>query len=183
MGAPSLGLTSYSEQKAGYPGMIADMSEGTRVISRRNSDTASLAFGTAVIRDTDALTPSSPIGNVKYPTATGFRCDGLVVHAHNYEQFNGSLDATGVKTDGIVGVMKRGMMYVNTEDAATEGLAAFVRHTANGAGKTPGNLRSDADTNKADEVVGIIWRTTTVTAGDLCLVEVDMPAYDADKNV
>jgi hypothetical protein len=183
MTAPSLGLTSYSEQLAGFAGMIADLRDGGVIVSARSSEASTeIAFGTAVIRDTDALTPSTSVANVKYPTATGFRCYGLVVHAHDYENGpNGNLGITGVKPDGHLSLMRRGMMYVNVEDAATEGNAAFVRHTANGAGKTPGNLRSDADTNKADKVQGVTFRGTTTTAGDLVLVEVDLMAYDAVK--
>lgn len=185
MTAPSLGLTSYTEQLAAYAGMIANTMDGKYIVAGRSSETVTeIPFGAGVIRDTDALTPSSVIANVKLPSTTGFRCYGLVVHSHDYENGpNGTLGATGLKPDATLNLMRRGLMYITVEDAATEGNAAFLRHTANGAGKAPGQWRSDADTNKADEVLGVIFRTTTVTAGDLALVEVDLPAYDVAKNI
>jgi hypothetical protein len=183
MTAPSLGLTSYSEQLAAYAGMIADLTDGARIVAARNSESSTeLRFGSCVIRDSDSLSPTTSIANVKYPAATSFRAFGLIVHSHGYDNGpNGTLGTSGVKPDGTVNVMRRGLLYVETEDACTEGAAAFVRHTAN-SDLVPGNLRSDADSAKADEVVGIIWRTTRADAG-LALVEVDMIAYDADKNV
>lgn len=183
MTAPSLGLSSYSEQLAAYAGMIASLDDGRHIVAARSSEASTeIPFGACVIRDTDSLTPSTSIANVKLPAAGGFRAYGLVVHSHDYENGpNGTLGTTGLKPDATLNIMRRGLMYAATEDSATEGNAAFVRHTANG-GLTPGSLRSDADTAKAEEVVGIIFRTTRADAG-LVLVELDMAAYDGIKNI
>lgn len=183
MSGPSLGLTTYTEQLAAYAGMIADLSDGKVIKTARNSEVSSeIPFGAVVVRDTDSLTPGTVVQNVKLPSTGGQRFYGVVVHSHNYENGpNGSLGLTGVKPDGALSIMRRGYIYANTEDAATEGNAAFVRYTANGVGKNPGNIRSDGDTSKADKAPGITFRTTTVVAGDLVLLEVDMMAYDAVK--
>lgn len=189
MAAPSLGLTSYAEQVAAYAGMLYDLRDNL-VVAGRNSQASGtptatpneLAYGTVVIRDTDAATPATPVVNVCRPAATSFRAFGVIVHAHDQENGpNGLLGTLGVKVDGIVNVLRRGAIYVNTEDLCAEGSAAFVRHTVNST-LIPGNLRSDGDSSKADEVTGIIWRTTRADAG-LAIVEVDMIAYDAIKNI
>lgn len=189
MSAPSLGLTSYAEQVAAYAGMLYDLRDNVVVAARNNQSSGTptatpneIPFGTVVIRDNDAATPASPVVNVVRPAAGGFRAFGVVVHAHVEENGpNGLLGTLGLKPDAVMSVLRRGAIYVNTEDACTEGNAAFVRHTVNGA-LLPGALRSDADTAKADEVTGIIWRTTRADAG-LAIVEVDMIAYDAIKNI
>lgn len=189
MAGPSLGLTSYAEQVAAFAGMLYDLRDNV-IVAGRNSEASGapaatpneLAYGTVVIRDTDANTPATPVVNVKRPAAGGFRAFGVIAHAHDQENGpNGLLGTLGVKPDGIVNVLRRGAIYVNTESSCAEGLAAFVRHTANGA-LLPGNLRHDADTANAEEVQGIIWRTTRADAG-LAIVEVDMIAYDAIKNI
>lgn len=183
MAGPSLGLTSYAEQLAAFAGMLYDLSDGQVIKTARSSEaSAEIPFGACVIRDTDALSPASPVANVKLPAAGGFRAYGLVLHTHDYENGpNGTLGTTGLKPDATLNILRRGMMYGTVEDAATEGNAAFVRHTVNG-GNNPGNLRSDADTAKAEEVTGIIFRTTRTDAG-IVILEVDMPTYDGQKNV
>lgn len=182
MSAPSLGLTSYTEQLAAYAGMLGISGDEHVIVARRNGEASlSIPFGAAVIRAAgDSLTPTSAIASDTVPKLTGFRCDGVVVHSHDYENGpNGTLDTTGLKPDATMNVMRKGFIYLNTEDAATEGNAAFVRFTDNGA-LLAGGIRSDGDTGKAEKVVGIIFRSTRVDAG-LVLCEVNMEAYDATK--
>jgi hypothetical protein len=184
MTAPSLGLTSYTEQLAAYAGMLAMLDDGKHIVAARNGETSlEIPFGACVIRKaSDDITPSSSIASVTVPKLTGFRAYGVVVHSHDYENGpNGTLGTTGLKPDAQMNIMRRGQMYVNTEDLSTEGLAAFARYTDNGA-NLAGNLRSDTDGGKAEEVLGIIWRTTRADAG-LVLVDVDMVAYDVAKNI
>lgn len=189
MTAPSLGLTSYADQVAAFAGMLYDLRDNT-IVAGRNSQADNLPaatpneipYGSVVIRDTDALSPSTPIANVKRPALTGFRAYGVVVHSHDQENGpNGLLGTLGLKPDAIMNLLRKGAIYVNTEDACTEGAAAFVRYTVNGA-LLPGALRSDADAGKAEEVTGIIWRTTRADAG-LAIVTVDLDTYDSIKNI
>jgi hypothetical protein len=103
---------------------------------------------------------------------------GLVLHSHDYDNGpNGTLDTTGLKPDASMNIMRKGRAYVYTEDSATEGNAAFVRYTTNGS-LTPGGIRHDGDSSKADKCEGIVFRSTRTDAG-LVLVDVDMEAYDA----
>lgn len=183
MAGPSLGLTSYSDQLAAYAGMIADLEDHVIKSARNGEASAEIPFGVCVRRGADSLSPSTPIADVILPAATGFRAYGLVVHSHDYEVgTNGTLGTTGLKPDATLNIMRRGLMWANTETQATEGNAAFVRHTANGGLTQKGALRHDADTANADEVTGLIFRTTRADAG-LVLVQVDMPAYDSIKNI
>lgn len=183
MSAPSLGLTAYTEQLAAYAGMLA-MLDPHHIVAARNGETSlEIPFGACVIRKAaDSITPSSSIADVTVPKLTGFRAYGIVVHSHVYDNGpNGTLGTTGPKPDATLNIAREGLMYVNTEDACTEGAAAFVRYTDAGA-LLAGNLRSDAGAGTAEEVTGLIWRTTRVDAG-LALVEVRMGAYDAIKNI
>lgn len=179
MTAPSLGLTSYSEQLAAFAGMLYGM-EPRHIVAGRNNDTVEIPYGAVVIRDSDAVTPSSAIANVKMPTGAGGRYFGALVMTQEHDNGpNGTLGVLGLKPDTTLNLMRRGLMYMTTEDSATEGSAAFVRFTANG-GLLPGNIRSEADSGKADKCVAIIFRTTRADTG-LVLVEVDFEAYDATK--
>ncbi len=69
-------------------------------------------------------------------------------------------------------VMRKGRIWVVTEDAITRFVYPFVRYTVNG-GNDIGGFRSNADTNKAVECRSMIT-LTDADAGGLVLVEIDL---------
>lgn len=182
MGAPSLGLTTYTEQLAGYAGMIADLMDGIDIVSARQNDPSDVPYGVAMKRDSDSVSLTqiaTPMPNVVLPTGSGDFAYGIVAHAHDQDpKLNGLLSATGLKTDARINLMRRGRIYVNTEDSATEGAAAYMRYSANGGNTQLGALRHDADSSHASKQAGLIWRSTRVDSG-IVLLQVDLPAQDA----
>lgn len=107
----------------------------------------------------------------KLPGATGFKLLGVTVHSHAREK-----DAA-TQAD-MVGVMRQGAIYVRPEQAVTPADPVYVRHTANGAGKTPGRFRADDDkiagTASADLIANARWRTSA-GAGELAILEINLP--------
>lgn len=78
-----------------------------------------------------------------------------------------------------IDVVRKGLVWVTTEDAVAAGQTAFVRITADaggpaGAARPVGNFRSDADGGEATESTRIRYVTSTTGIG-LALVEVDLP--------
>lgn len=149
--------TSYNDKMAiALEGQIADM--GPRSIGGYAAE-VEVGFGIGVIQGTTDL-------QCKLPAATGFKLLGVTTHSHAREQ-----DAA-TQAD-MVNVMRQGAVYVRVEQAVAAGDPAFVRHTANGAGKTPGRFRKDADADKADAIAGR-YRTSAAAEG-LAILEINLP--------
>lgn len=89
---------------------------------------------------------------------------GVVLRAESQES------TLGADVDWAVGsavpTITKGRVYVEVEDAVTEGDKVFARHTGGDEGK----FRSD-NTN-ATEVVGAVYRTSTTGAG-IAVVELN----------
>lgn len=119
-----------------------------------------VGFGIGVIQGTKDT-------QCKLPGATGFKLLGVVAHSHAREK-----DAATAAD--MVNVMRQGAIWVRPEQAVVAGDPAYVRHTANGAGKTPGRFRKDADTDKADLIAGARFRTSAAADG-LAILEINLP--------
>lgn len=71
-----------------------------------------------------------------------------------------------------VAVLKKGEMFLNTEDALGKYANPFIRHTAAGA-EVQGSLRSDADGTDATQNTSI-RSLTAAGAGAVCKFEIDL---------
>ena len=73
-----------------------------------------------------------------------------------------------------VPLMRKGRIWVNAEQALTDGTNPYIRYTVNGA-LYVGNFRADADTSKAAQLTSgqAIVRGTTTAAGYAC-IELDL---------
>ena len=117
-------------------------------------------FAAAATPNTVALPTSS---------AEALRCVGVATRDNN---------AIGSGTAGypvgwLVNVLRRGQIAVLCETACDDGAQAFLRFTDNGAGKSIGQWRNDADTGKAVAVPGCVFRTTTAGTGKVVKLEVN----------
>jgi len=74
-----------------------------------------------------------------------------------------------VESGSAVTLLKAGSVFVHCETACVKGEKVFVRHTANGALKV-GDVRNDADTDKAVEING----TFSETLGSAGIVEIQV---------
>lgn len=161
--------TSYAEMERAFAGMLADASRRKHVEPYLQGEaSAEIAFGWGVVEGTAAPVFGQYNKALIPPDANGVFA-GVLIHADTYEPRT-QLGDTGVKPGAALNVLKEGACYVYVEDAVTKGQQLFLRHTANGAGKVPGQFRSDADTAKAIEVP-VVTREATTGAG---LVQVDV---------
>ncbi len=156
-----------------FPGMIADIGNAT-VDSMVNAEaSASIPIGTVVKQGTSD-------NDAKLPSAVSSVLVGIVTHSHEYPVVFGGFTQGLSLTAGLapkcgMNVMRKGRCWAVVEVAVTKGARAFVRHTANGAGKLqPGALLLDDDSGNAIDATGqITFLSTQATPGGLAEIEVD----------
>lgn len=153
-------------------GQLADVHDHDSVTKVVGQATA-IKPGLFVVRGTDvdkeAVVPSATTD------ITGGKALGFVRHksVHIASSFAQSTDRASYAEDSEMPVVRRGRMYVRCENAFTAGTKVFVRFTANGAGKVPGNIRSDADTDKAVALPNARFENSG-DAGELALIRFDV---------
>lgn len=108
-------------------------------------------------------------GTVVLPSATGQTIAGASLHNHLEQDANGI--AQYVKGDAVP-VRKLGRMWVRTEQDVTPADPLYVRHTVGGEGTALGQVRKDADTDKADAYAKAKF-LTSAKAGELVLVSIN----------
>lgn len=76
--------------------------------------------------------------------------------------------------DDAVPVIRKGRIWVLAEDEVTDlDKPVFVRFVAAGL-EVLGSFRTDADTADAEELTKARWRSRTVGAGQLAILEIDL---------
>jgi hypothetical protein len=147
--------TSYDLHPAiGFPGQIARPSQFQNVDDAFVEPSAGLAPGLAVIRGTAdneaaALTETGEILGVTVARA--------------------ARESADFAEGEVAGVMTKGRIYVEVEDAVEAGDQAFARFSGSG---TAGAFRSDADTASARLFPGVY--RTSAGAGGIAVLEVDV---------
>ena len=157
--------TSYDNNlDAAVEGGLADAGHHD-IVSRFSAAEVLFGQGLAVVGENESAQPS----------ATGFVFEGVAL------KVNLPLDNTtglaSYKANTAISVLRKGRVWVKSEDiisAVTDDV--FLRHTANGAGKDPGQFRTDADTAGADQITTARWLTTTAAANELALLEFNIPS-------
>lgn len=146
----------------GFPGMKAD-SGFDDVLTREAKE--DVAFGKGLVEGVGA-------GESILPAASGFKFDGVALHTHTVE-LDGD-EERKYEAEDAMSVLRRGRVYVVSEDAVSIGDGVFLRHTAGGlATELPGNFRTDADGGDAGELSGCRWLTTTSSTFALALLEIN----------
>jgi len=79
----------------------------------------------------------------KLPASSADAIDGVTMYVP-LVQPDANFDRK-VPTDGVCLVMQRGRIWVEVEETVAKNDPVYVRHTANGAGKDPGQFRKDSD--------------------------------------
>lgn len=97
---------------------------------------------------------------------------GIVAHSHAYSNSpGGDLGVAGVKPDGVLNVLRKGVIWAVCEDGCAPGDRLFV---AIGTGAdAEGALRSTADGVNTIDSTGQGQWLTTAAAGGLARLEVD----------
>lgn len=167
-------LSYTKNMAAAFAGMLADARTKIAETYLQGEASAEIPFGVAVAEGAIGAN-GTPNKGILMVDATSVIA-GVLMHQHTYAKDN-ELGTTGLKPLVPMTLVKRGLMWVIVEDAVTKDNTAFVRHTANGAGKLQkGAFRSDADTANAIKARGFTYRSSTTGAG-IALVEVDVNLY------
>lgn len=154
--------TSYSNTfSEGIAGMLYDL-RAHEVITRINDDGTDIPFGVAVARKAD--------GTIKLPTLTGDLILGVAVFDQSRE--NRALASDAAIADGSpMNVLRKGVVWVEVEDACTEGGVVYVRHAGSG---DKGAFKGSDDSTNASLLAGARWLSTQASAGGLALLEIDL---------
>jgi len=154
----------------GVPGQLYGAGLGYDIVSAafENTSPPGIYAGKCLISGTDGLR------QCKVPAATGDVTGGKVKGVSIYEPARGKR-ASGYDFDTYdsISILRKGLIWVLSEDTIVQDAALFVRFTANG-GNLPGNFRSDADTDKAVALPGAKVVKGRTGAG-LILIEVNLP--------
>lgn len=121
-------------------------------------------------------------GSAEHPSADAGtdKIAGVVMATQAIESLNDGSDPHYLEADKA-NILRQGTIWVWCEEAfdpATD--SVFVRFTANGAGKLVGQVRTDADTGKADELgasgYGVPHRVLNeLTGAGLLAIEINLP--------
>lgn len=167
--------TSYSDtQSTAFSGLLEGGDNDVRSF-KQSEASAEVPFGVMVCQGASADAALLMVDGNSVPV-------GAVVHSHTYDKTT-ELGTSGIKPLNMLSVLNKGRIWVAVEDAVAVNAYAFVRHTANGAGKLQkGAFRSDADTANALKCRGVRFLTATSGAG-FALVELDMNTDRALRGV
>lgn len=156
--------TTYNTDLAqAFPGLIADAASPPDILSRANEESANVPFGLAVVLGTDGF------NQFKLPSATGETVLGVLAHRHNRDD----VEADGLNEGEVGDVLKRGRIWVVTEEAVAPDADVYFRHTAPGAEQV-GAFRTDADTANADQITSARWVAATSGAG-IAQLDISLP--------
>lgn len=136
---------------------------------------APMAFGLIVARGTVADGYIQPAG-----ATDAAKANGVLMHSHAYARSTdgtnatGDLISTGVLPKGKLNVVRKGRMYVTTEqDLAVGDTTLRVRHTAGAGGSSIGAIRKDAVANETLSLGRAAQVIVAASAGGLAVIEFD----------
>jgi hypothetical protein len=147
-------------------GQLADNGEHDVAALYNEEASASIAFGRGVrqgANDNGALLPSLETQEII----------GVTLHANQYTKDSASaqLDATGMRPDVVMNVLRKGRVWVRVRTGATKGQRAFCRCTA-----APGSVgqweNADDGTETIDCTGQAVFRSSAAADG-LAILEVD----------
>jgi hypothetical protein len=136
-------------------------------VTRITDAPGAISFGTCVVVDPDNNK------NCKKPSVaadiTGSRAIGFVKASQSV------VTDTGYSTGMAVAVVKKGNIWVIAEEAVVPGDTVYVRHTANGTGKTEiGAVRNDTDSSTCSALAGAEVLDYDSTTG-LAMIAINRP--------
>jgi hypothetical protein len=159
--------TSYLIDKVlGYPGDIVDCSDTVRD-TKISKFAGQIGFGLFV---TKRAAQSDGVEECGPPTATA----DVTARPRGFSVRNQLTKPGGYELNEAVTLLRRGIIWVQTEGAVSQDGQVFARFAAGAGGSVLGSIRGDADTGTAVAIPGAVFRSTTSGAG-LAQVEINMP--------
>ncbi len=155
------------EMERGFAGALAISHDPKMVLTGKLAASA-VGLGKFVVID-----QANGDDAVKLPAAsadiTSKLAKGFVMHAHSQES---SLSGSPEWPQGYAApILSKGQIYVEVEDAVSEGDEVFIRFQ----GGNEGGARSDVGGGDAVALPGAVYRSSTTGAG-LAVVELNLPA-------
>lgn len=152
-------------QTNAFAGMKADLSPSS-VDSRVNEEGATeLPFGVMVFEGS-----TDPEGGMLQIAAQADEPAGVLLHSHAYLK-DQELGATGLKPNVVGGVLKKGVVWVQVEEAVTP--ASTVRYRTSG-GNGPGTFRTSAVVTNTVNISQFARYLSSAAANGLAKLEIDM---------
>ena len=131
-----------------------------------------MAFGTFVARGTVADAYIQPAG----ATDAAKTC-GVLLHSHAYARSTdgtndtGDLSSSGVLPEGKLNVVRKGRLYMTTEqDLAVGDTTLRARHTAGAGGTIIGAIRKDAVANETISLGRVAQVVVAASAGGVAVI-------------
>jgi hypothetical protein len=155
----------------GYPGMIADSALVQDIESKLNP-AGEVKFGCVV-------TKGASTELIVHPDAAAEITDeklvrGIVVATKEQENQASGTGEPGYKVKSVVPVMRKGRIWVKSEDAITEGTSTVNVRYASGAGGTQlGAFRGAAVSMETAVLPKSKWKTSC-GAAELAIIEIDL---------
>jgi len=156
--------TSYPvEAPEGFAGQVADAPGPVDILSRANEESTAVPFGLMTVPGTDGST------QFLLPSESGLIPLGVLAHQHPHE----TISADGLDEGETGNVLKRGRIWVVTEEAVAVDSDVYFRHTVDTTEQL-GAFRTDADTDKADQLTNARWVKATSAAG-IAQLDINLP--------
>lgn len=166
--------TSYTtNQPIAFPGLKGDATLSV-VETRINAEgSAEIPFGVFVVKGGSVGDPGCVL-----PTASTVKLVlGPVVHSHAYSKgINGELGTSGLKPKAVLNILVKGRIWVLSETDAAVGDPVFVRYASGAGGTQLGAVRNATVSGEMIDLTIKGRYVTSVTAGNLAMIEVDMTA-------
>lgn len=151
----------YNDLAASVQGGLADAGQND-IVSGVSAEI--IKFGWGVQVETDGL--------IAVPSAAGDQFHGIAIMKHKSQPNVGS--EAQYEIGEAVPVLRKGRIWVYSEQAVNPTLAVFLRHTTTTT-EIPGDFRVDIDTDKAIDISAYAkWISVTAAAG-LAILEVNFP--------
>lgn len=160
--------TMGAQDAVPFAGVVQSAEPGNPRSYTSEESSAEIPFGVMVV-----LSSGSEDNGAKLPDDSGDVPLGVVCHSHAHAKPT-ELGDTGLKPKATFGVLRKGTIWVQVEDAVDPGDAVRVRTVA-GVGEQLGAFRAAADSTDTAVLTGAAW-LTTAGAGGIALLELDMTA-------
>ncbi len=121
-----------------FPGLLDMNFQDPDILSRFNEESARVSFGLMVRQGTAAE-------QLQNFSAAGQDAIGVTVHRHTEKAKTTGTAEEIAASGGKADVLRKGRIWVATEEAVAIGDDVFFRHTASGGNTVIGRFRTDAD--------------------------------------
>jgi hypothetical protein len=152
-------------------GQLADASMVKDVQSFKAA-TVPMFYGRVASRgaSTDAVIHPTTEAGVENPLLVR----GIVIASHEIESQTGSAEPS-YPAESVVPVLRKGRVWVLSENAVTEGTSVpFVRHAVDGGNTAIGKVRAGTATGATGELPTAKFLSSTTGANQLVLLQIDL---------